>query len=90
MSIIMYVLASISVAAWLVSFVNGIRALSHRAEGVTIATLMFYGYKNFDPNSFTREGRRYWKYNVIGAVVFFVCVVTMAVLGHQLAVPEAP
>ncbi len=70
--------------AWLVAVVSFVRALSHRAEGVSLGALLFQGMKVFDARSFTPEGQRHQKRFLIGFTVFFAIVVAAAVLGVVL------
>jgi hypothetical protein len=76
------VVGVIAFAAWLFAVVSWIRALSYRAEGVSLGTLLFHVMKIFVKRSFTPEGQRHQKRFLIGFAVFFACV--FVVLGLAL------
>jgi hypothetical protein len=77
MQILSAVVCIVAVASWLFALVCWIRALSHRAEGVTLGSLLFHGIRSFDKRSFTPEGQRHQRGFLIGFCLFGVCIFVM-------------
>jgi hypothetical protein len=58
--------------AWLVAVVSWIMALNHRADEVTLGSLLINGIKAFDPASFDEKGRVHQKRFVRAFGAFFL------------------
>lgn len=75
---------AIAAAAWLFAVANWVLALGHRAEGVSLSTLLLQGQKSFDSENFTGPGKGYQRRFMLGLGVFFLCVVLGTVVSLAL------
>lgn len=64
----------IAVGFWFFAVVSWIGAVRHRKPEISISTLIFAGYKAFDPNNFTPEGQTHQRRMLIGFGGFFASV----------------
>jgi len=75
------VFGALAFVAWLVAAVSWVLALGHRAEGVSLGTLLMNGIKAFDPASFTEAGQVHQRRFVRAFGAFFLFVFLAAGVG---------
>ena len=71
--------AAITVACWLVAFGSWVMAVRHRAEGVSLASMLLEGMRMFDSESFTAEGQRYQQWFFRAFIAFMCCIMLVMV-----------
>lgn len=69
------VLAGIGALAWLSTAVHAVLLLSHRAEGVSLFTLAFSGYRFFQRDTFKPSGHAIHQRFLRSAAAFALTIV---------------
>ena len=78
--ILVTVCGVLAALAWVIAAVEWVLAIRHRAEGVSLQTLLFHGFKSFDPASFDERGKKHQgRFLRATAAFFFFVLLTFAI-----------
>jgi hypothetical protein len=77
---VLYVLASIAGAAWIVAAISAALMVPHRSPDVSLFYLMTHGHAFWSGSSFGEGARPHRRRFVIAGLVFFGCIVGLAIV----------
>lgn len=86
MTVVVTLVSSLAVLAWVSAAVHAIMLVQHRRPEVTVGQLVFGGYRFFSAQTFTEAGRPTHRRFLISAGLFAVCVLAGMGIGAFAAV----
>ena len=79
-SILLGVVGSVALSAWLYCAYSWLQSIKHRSDGVSLGKLLVSGMASLDEGNFKESGHKHVRGLKHGMLAFFACILVMMVV----------